>query len=124
MESKNKLTLQELIKRKESIKSKKNERRDLYIKSLDATITIEKQSRDLFLEAADAEDTDVYIVYNSVIEPNLKDTDLHKAFGVVSPPEIVDAIFQPGEIPMISKEVFSLSGFSNDNVQVVEELKN
>lgn len=121
-----KLTIQDLIKKKENITAKKKERRDLSVKSLEGDITIEKRDRDLFLEAADMEDgrNDLHIVYHSVVEPNLKDPELQKAFEVVEPIDIVEKLFDPGEIVGIVKACGDLAGYSEDSVQLVEELKN
>lgn len=121
-----KITLKDLISRAEQRKADKKELRQLYVKSLDGTITIMKPERALVLEALDMEDdaeADKYLVYNCVVEPNLKDKELHKAYNVIAPMDIVDEIFDPGEVAGISKEIVKLAGYV-DGVKVVNDIKN
>lgn len=119
-----KATLEDLIAKAEQSKKKKKERKDLYVKSLDSAITIEEPSRETCLEALDkGVSGDAFLVYNCIIAPNLKDSKLHKAYGVVSPIEIIDALMKPGEVSNIAKECVALAGYS-DNVKPVEEIKN
>lgn len=121
-----KITLQHLIAKAEQRKTDKKELRQLYIKSQDGTITIMKPDRGLVLEAMnmdDETDGDRYLIYNCVVEPNLKDKELHKAYNVISPMDIVDEIFDPGEVAGISKEIVKLAGYV-DGVKVVNDIKN
>lgn len=120
-----KITLKDLIARAEQSKEDKKEARKLYVASLDGTITIIKPDRTMVLEGMDMDDTDGddYLVYNCVLEPNLKDKELQKAYGVVSPMEIVNKVFEPGEIAGIAKEIVALAGYV-DSVKVVDDIKN
>lgn len=125
-ETPKKVTLEELLDRAAKSKTVKKESRELYVKSLDGTITIEKPDRSTCLEALDmdnSEEADEYIVYNCVSNPLLKDKALQEAYGVVSPIEIVARVFEPGEISAISKECLVLAGYIN-SVKVVDEIKN
>ncbi|OZV11058.1 hypothetical protein CIW83_16880 [Tissierella sp. P1] len=121
-----KVTLQDLIARAEQRKLDKKELRQLYIKSLDATITIMKPDRSLVLDSMNMEDEsdgDRHLIYNCVVEPSLKDSELHKAYKVVSPMDIVDEVFDPGEVANISKEIVRMAGYI-DSVEVVKNIKN
>lgn len=121
-----KVTLQDLIAKAEQKKQCKKELRQLYVKSLDGIITIIKPDRKLILEAMDMEDEsegDKYLVYNCVVEPNLKDKELQQAYNVVSPMDVVDEIFEPGEVASISKELIKLAGYV-DSVKLVDDIKN
>lgn len=125
-ETPKKVTLEELLARAAKSKTAKKEARELYVKSLDGTVTIEKPDRSVCLEALDmenSEEADEYIVYNCVVSPLLKDKALQEAYGVVSPMDIVAKIFEPGEISAISKECLVLAGYIN-SVKVVDEIKN
>ena len=125
MNKNTKITLKELIRRKEQmLESKKQKKtKELYIKSLDGCITIESPSAALAKDSQESENGDVYMVYSSVVEPCLKSKELQEAFGCVEPMEIVEKIFDPGEIPLIAVECLKLSGYI-DGVQAVDELKN
>lgn len=121
-----KITLKDLIARKQEIKNKKKEKRDLYIKSLDSVITVLKPDADLCLDSMDMEGNEGndYLVYNCVVEPNLKDVELHKEYGVEeNPMQIVHEIFDNGEVTSIANECLKFSGYV-DSVKVVEDIKN
>ena len=119
-----KLTLAELLRRKEQmIESKKVKKtQDLYIKSIDATITIEEPTGALCRDANDMEpgEGDKYLCYECIIEPNLKSKDVQDAFDCAVPMDIVDIIFAPGEIPQIAIECMKLAGYMGG----VEAVKN
>lgn len=123
--NKNKLTIKDLLQRKEAIKAKRvNETKNLYVKSLDGIITINKPDRSLCLDAMEmGENGDAYMVYNCVIEPNLKAQELQEDYGCVIPMEIVEKLFEPGEIAGIARECVALAGYG-DSVTVVEDIKN
>lgn len=122
-----KLTVQELIKRKSEIKDKKanKPKQQLYIKSLDGYITIEQPSQSLVLDALEMdEEGDKFLVYECVIEPKLKSTELHSEFGVKhNPIKITQMIFEAGEIAQIAQKCLELAGYG-DTVEVVKDIKN
>ena len=125
MDKNTKITLSELIARKEQmLDSKKNKKtKDLYINSLDGIITIDAPTGQIAKEAQDMTDGDEYVVYQCVIEPNLKNKELRDAYGCIEPMEIVKKIFDPGEIPQIAMECIKLAGYV-DSVKAVDEVKN
>ena len=120
-----KITLEELIRRKEQmLESKKKPKTEtLYIKSLDGTITIESPTAAMAREAQDMENGDAYMVYSCVTEPCLKSKELRDAFGCVEPMEIVEKIFEPGEIPQIAVECLKLAGYIDGVTNVIDILK-
>jgi len=125
MNSKTKITLDELLRRKEQmLESKKQKKtKTLYVKSLDGTITIESPTAAMAREAQDMENGDEYMVYSCVVEPDLKSKELRDSFGCVEPMEIVEKIFDVGEIPQIAVECLKLAGYV-DGVKAVEDIKN
>lgn len=125
-----KLTLTDLIKNKEKYQVKEDVKEELFIERLGASITIQKPDRSLCLESIQmandpnqAEKADVFMVYNIVVEPNLKDTTLHKEFGCTEPFDIVEKIFEVGEIPTIAGHGMLLAGYQNE-MKMVKDLKN
>ena len=74
-------------------------------------------------ESQDMENGDAYIVYSCVVDPCLKSKELQEAFSCADPMEIVDMVFEPGEIPLIAVECLKLAGYI-DGVKAVDELKN
>lgn len=127
--NKKRVTLDELIN-KASQKDSKEKYIELYVKSIDGTIKLKKPDNDLILDALDiakdnSHDGDLHLVYNSIIEPNVKDTRLHSAYEVSRPCEVLDKIFTLGEIMSISKELVKDSGFfDEDNTTLIDNLKN
>jgi len=126
-----KLTIADLLKQKDQLKKKEARKTSLYIDSLDAEITIQEPNRSLCIETlemvqdeARSEMADPYLVYHSVIEPNLKDSKLQEEFGCVQPTDIVEMLFRPGEISAISGHALQLAGFKDGVRKVDEELKN
>jgi len=119
-----KITLAELLRRKEQmLESKKIKKTGtLYVKSLDGTITIEGPDSALAKESQEMEGGDAYLVYQCMVEPDLKSKELHEAFSCVEPMEIVEKIFDVGEIPQIAMECLKLSGYV-DGVKMVDDLK-
>ena len=125
MNKNTKITLEELIRRKEQMleAKKKPKTASLYIKSLDGTITIESPTAALAREAQEMDNGDTYMVYSCVTEPCLKSKELQQAFGCADPMEIVEKIFETGEIPQIALECLKLAGYV-DGVKAVADAKN
>ena len=125
MNKQTKITLQELVRRKEQMLEAKKipKTKELFISSLDGTITIEGASSTLAKDAQEMENGDAYLVYQCVTDPCLKSKELQEAYQCVEPMEIVEKIFAPGEIPQISVECLRLSGYI-DGVKAVEDVKN
>lgn len=117
-----KLNIKELIANAENIKKRKEETRDFYIKGLDGTVTVKKPDRQIILDSYDMDDNhqaDLYIVYESTLEPNFKDKELQEAYGVVGY-EVLDEIFDPGEVSTLAKMIVEFAGYGDS----VEEIKN
>lgn len=119
-----KLTLKDLLSKKEEINNRKKETKEIYISSLGGTITVKKPDRQLCIDALEMPDDkgDMFLVYESVISPNLKDIQLHKEYGVVEPFEIVEKIFEPGEITSLAQELVKMAGYGNA-VKIVDDIK-
>lgn len=125
MAKKNVLTLKDILNRKEYLKNKNKETRELLVERLDANIVISKADVDLCSDCSEMDseyESNKYFVYEIVQEPNLKDSQLQDEFGVEDPVDIVEEIFEPGEIVDIAKAGMKFAGFGT--IQVVEELKN
>lgn len=118
------LKLSDLIALADRKKSRQREQKHLYVKSLDGIITVEKPDRALCVDALDMDDGDAYLVLECVVEPKLKESELLQAYGCVEPLEVVEKIFEPGEISLISQELVKMAGYGDDIVKVVDDLKN
>lgn len=128
--TKKKLTITDLLERKEQLVSKKKKTKELYLDQLDATITIEEPERSMVVDTIELGNeenfdgnADDYMVYNIVVDPNLKDTDLQKAYDCKEPMDIVSRIFDIGTVTGIAKAGMALAGY-NSTVTPVDDLKN
>lgn len=120
------LTIADLINKKDRLAGKRKATKELYIEELDATIVIEKPDRSLIIESSEYEgaEGDDFLVYNCVVEPNLKDNELQKIYDCKEPTEIVSKVFDDiGTIKGIAEQALSMSGLDS-KVTAVEELKN
>lgn len=122
------VTISELVKRKSELKENRNNKpkQTLYVKSLDGHITIQKPDRSIVVDALEMADDggDHFTLYECVVEPNLKSTELHKEFGVEhNPHAIADEIFEVGEISQIARKCLEFAGYGN-TVKVVDKVKN
>lgn len=126
-----KITIAELLSKKEQLKNKKPKTQTLYVESLGGEIVIQEPDESIAIEAlqmtqdAGKEDlADPYLVYNCVIEPNLKDPSLQTEFGCKEPTDIPKIIFKSGELATIGGFALKLAGYGNGVRAVDEKLKN
>ena len=125
MKTNKKLSIGDLISNADKIKGKKAETRELYVKSLDATVTIAKPTRSIILDSNDLgnEGANLFLVYECVTEPSFKDTALHDAYGATGY-EVLEQILEPGEVDNIAKEIIKFGGYTADNISIVDSVKN
>lgn len=64
------------------------------------------------------------LIYTVVAEPNLRSKELQEAYGCKEPFEIVEKIFEEGEMSDIINLVHEKAGFKSGQVVEVEDLKN
>lgn len=123
--SKQKLTIADLIAKKESLANKKKVTKDVYVEELGAVVTLEKPDRAIILESLEMENStaDDFLIYNCIVEPNLKDSELQKIYGCVEPVDIIEKIFDLGSIKGLAEHALSMAGFDS-KVTAVDELKN
>lgn len=126
------LNLKDLIQNKLKYERKDGgEFKTLHVSRLSSDIVIEVPSKDICMDTMDmtrdeeqAKKADEYMVYTIMREPNLKDSELQKAYECAEPTDIVGKLFTPGEITDIANFAFDAAGFSRGSVSVVKELKN
>ena len=63
-------------------------------------------------------------IETSVVEPNLKDKDLQKAYNCIEPTDIVGKLFKAGEIGNIATAIMKCAGYESLEAKVHEEIKN
>ena len=123
------LKLQDLINKAGEHRQSKNKTLEIYVKSFDGIFKMKKPSNALLLESLDiasedAHEGDIHLIYNSVIEPNLKSEELQQSYGVTRPVEIVDELFDLGEIKAISIILAESAGYGKDVACLVDDVKN
>lgn len=129
MNRQTKLTLDELIRRKMQIQEAKRQRKtkELYIESLDGTITLTEPTKELMVDVTnmdgDSYSINKYVVYNCVSEPCLKSKELQECYECIEPSDIVDKLFSYGEVMQIGTHLNELAGLTT-GVSEVEKIKN
>lgn len=129
MSKKEIITIEDILKRKDFYKNKKVETKELYIRSIDSNIVIKKPDKELMYDVSDMsdkgndKDADNYLVYESIVEPNLKDPKLQEAFkdSIENPMDILFEIFDPMEVSGIASQIVIFAGLNG--VKEIEDVK-
>lgn len=120
------ISVEELIGKKDEIKAKKAGLYDLETSIGD--ITVKMPTSKIVADAwafNSSMEGNIYLVLECTVAPNLKDSQLQKAYGVGEPTEIVPAVFQVGEITRIASTILELAGYKeNIKFKIHNEIKN
>ena len=118
------VSIQDLINQKDKIEQKKQETFD--IDTSVGKLRVKKITKGLMADImAITEGSDEYCILNTVVEPDLKDATLQQAYGCQEPTDIVDKLFDAGEVPAIARKISQLSGYGkNIDATVHEDVKN
>lgn len=103
-------TIEELIKMKEQIKEEREKVYEVEIPSRDMVMKYKKPTRGDILKASklDSSDGDLKLIYDAVVEPDLKNKDLLNAYCKGKPPYmIIEELLEPIEIGEFSKLLIS-----------------
>lgn len=122
-----KLTLADIISKKEQIQDSKKKLGEIYVPSLEGYIVVEKPDRELMADAHEYEngmDSNVHLVSNCIVEPNIKDKETMSELGVHTPKELLQTILSDGEIGTIAEKLMDLAGYTNNGIEMVKDLKN
>lgn len=119
------LTLDDILKRKEFFENRKNEVITLDIETLNCLVKVKKTDITLYNEcmSMDSPEGDKRLIYECMVEPNLKNTELIEAFDCFTPLDIVEKIFDPLEIYSLTSAIIEVAGY-NSVSKVIEETKN
>lgn len=117
------ISVKELIEQKEKIEGNKKVLYD--IETSIGTITVKQPDASfvadiLKLDGAKNE----LMILDNVVEPNLKDKDLQKAYNCVEPTDIVGKLFKAGEVGNIATAIIKCAGYESLEAKVHEEIKN
>jgi len=125
-----KVELKQLIQKKLEKDGKRNATKEVYVKSLDGTITVKSPSDTQKIEFADKTKTGSYVdmmeAYSKLIYdccPMLRSKELQKEIGVDYPYDTVKAIFDMEEITEIGIKVLNFFNGEEEN-NADEKLKN
>jgi len=119
------VTLESLVKKGLEIKNRELQKAEIFVESLGGIVVVEELPYQVINEALELDETDEMMIYESVIEPNLKDKSLQDSLGCESPDDIVRILLKPGEVAALSKEIIKLSGYGSNSVRKVkDDLKN
>lgn len=125
------ITIENLLQNKKIIEEGTGVKEvELYIKRLKDTIKIKSLDVNKLINLADTSknqyETNVKIVYYAMVEPNVRDKELQEAYKTkANPYKIVESIFKPVEVNLISDKVCEISGLKEveDMEELVKEVK-
>lgn len=89
----------------------------------DVTLTLQSLSFDRLeeIKRLHGRKSDIYIVLEGVVEPNLKDSALREKYQVTGYDQLIEKAFTAGEIDHISGQILVLSGYGDDSVKKLEK---
>ncbi len=121
------VTIADLIAQREQIKNKRKNTYDL--ETSIGTITVKQPTAKMIEENLKIEgggrQSDIELIFDCVINPNLKDKDLQQAYGCTAPSDIVPMLFQTGEIGAIAAAIMRCAGYGKSiEYKIHEEVKN
>ena len=118
------VSIEELINEKEAITARKKRRYD--IETSAGTFVIKVPSKSLMAETTGLDEgNDEYLIYNSVVEPDLSDKKLQQAYNCAEPTDIVGKLLDAGEITAVSKQIMKCAGYGKEiKAELHEEIKN
>lgn len=93
------------------------------------TLKIRALTADEFDTVSKTENMRIAVILKAVTQPNLKDENLRRAYtpqgrkNPLTPKELAQVLFLPGEITNISSEILALSGFCDDAVKEIKTEK-
>ncbi|ERI06463.1 phage XkdN-like protein [Aneurinibacillus aneurinilyticus] len=135
-----KATIKDLLQLKKEKEVHSLKKSEVFVASIGASVTLqepsEERAKDYLNEWMYGEaSSDIYalseqnmrLVYDCVIDPNLRDSELHSAYKVskLNPFEIVGKLFNAMEIIVLVNKLMGMAGIdSNRPVRLVDDLKN
>lgn len=119
------LSIKDLIAQRDVLEARKKETFELTTSI--GTVLAVKPGRELVMEAGGMEtgEGDKYLIINCVQKPKLTDSELLSAFGCLEPTDIVDKLFDAGEVQAISRALMDCAGYGKDITKKVHaDVKN
>lgn len=121
------LSVTDLMKEKEKYHVKGDVTETVIVERLGVEVVLRKPEKSLCVDTMkmgqdenNDTDADEYMVYNTMVEPDLKDNELQKAYDCKLPTDIVSKIFDPGEIAQLSDVALELAGYKKGKVKAVK----
>lgn len=131
MDEMKKVSLEQLIQKKLEKDGRKNASKEIYVKSLDAYITVTNPSDSQKIEFADKTKDGSYVemmkAYEKLIYDNcamLRSKELQKSIEVDYPYDTVKAVFDTDEIAEIGVKVLNFFEEDEDEEDSDERIKN
>jgi len=119
-----KLSIKDLIDKKDKFSGRKRRKETIYVEDLDGEVEIIEPTKGIMADMNASADGDALLVAECVVSPNLKSPELLKAYGCVTPIDLVNKIFRSGTVGKLSLRIVGLAGYGNDSIKIVEEIKN
>lgn len=114
------LTAKDLIKNKEIIKDRKNDKIEIEVDGYDKPFLFSIPDVDVYDDAQAYAKTrgdragDKYIIVECCVEPNLRDPELLAAYEVKEATDLIDELFRFGDVASIIQTLLKFSGFKDE----------
>lgn len=123
-----KLTLSDLIAKKAAKEAQKTVTAEVFIPSLEGSITVFRPDRHVLYKSGDMSGETIsekmyanaFLVYNSC--KAFQTPELQEAYGVSDPVDIVSEMLDPIEIQEVAEKITQISGWTK--VEATQEVKN
>ena len=115
------LSAKDLIKNKEIIQERKNDKIEIELDGYDEPFLFSVPTVDVYDDAqAYAKnrkniDADKYMIVECCVEPNLRDPELIEAYQVKDAHALLDELFRPGDLSSIVRTLMKFSGFKDED---------
>lgn len=127
---KEKLTAKDLLAKKDIIRERMNAKITLDTEL--GEITFRMPTREDIMDSqaytnpSGADKSSEFLIYSTILEPDLRDAELQAEFldKGEDPMNIVNKVFLAGEVVTVAMTLLNESGYSDESVKVVREVKN
>lgn len=116
------ISVKELIEQKEKIEGNKKALYDL--ETSIGVITVKQPTASFVADVINLDDSDKLVVFDNIVEPDLKNKELQNAYNCIEPTDIVEKLFKAGEVNNIAMAIMRCAGYRSVEAKLHEELKN
>ena len=129
----NVISIKDLIDRKKELSGRVRKQQTVFVNDLDGNVEVIEPTigilSDMREMGGSSDDKNIMIIASCMVNPNPKSAELLKAYGCVTPNDLVKKLFRIGTIRQLADIIVNMAGFGEGSVMIVEgkvaeEIKN